>query len=127
MDGDRLGSVWPRQFREGEKWCAQDRTTGLRTFHEDRDSAAVAVCERSGWGPHAPADPDDFRFIITAWDEPELGCTHTVIRVDDRGFEAERFTTDDPYGAVEAFREYQAMPDLEERLNYYAERFGQDF
>lgn len=70
---------------------------------------------------HAPADPGDFRFIIQALDEPEIGCTHLVIVVGDDGEDIERFTTDDPYGAVEAAREAQAFT-LEERFDMYAAR-----
>lgn len=79
----------------------------------------------------------DFRFEITPWDEPEMGCTHTVrvielvleppnadwpVETVRDGDVIESFTTDDPYGAVEAAREVQAMPDLEERWALYAER-----
>lgn len=72
----------------------------------------------------------DFRFDIRALPEPEIGCTHLVIVIAHRGLgdgtddieEIERLYTDDPYGYVEAARERQAMPDLEERLAYYAER-----
>ena len=70
---------------------------------------------------HAPADPGDFRFEIIEIEEPEMGCTHLVIQIDDQGEEIERFTTDNPYGAVEAAREAQAFT-LEERLDMYAER-----
>lgn len=54
-----------------------------------------------------PADPGDFRFDIFAWDEPEMGCTHTVRMIDEHGVIVEQYTTDDPYGHVEQFREYQ--------------------
>jgi len=71
--------------------------------------------------PYRPAERGDVRFEITALNEPELGCTHFVIVVDDRGEAVERFTTDNPYGAVEACREAQAFT-LEERFELYAER-----
>jgi hypothetical protein len=70
---------------------------------------------------YEPADAGDVRFYITPVPEPELGCTHLVVIVDDAGAAVERFTTDDPYGAVEACREAQTMT-LEERFDYYAER-----
>lgn len=73
------------------------------------------------WGPPAPADEGDVRFLITELEEPEMGATHLVRVIDDRGDEAERFTTDDPYGAVEACREAQNTT-LEERFDMYAER-----
>lgn len=78
----------------------------------------------------------DFRFEILELDEPEIGCTHlvTVIELvllpaDDRfpcetvidGPVLESFTTDDPFGAVEAAREAQAY-SLEERLEMAADR-----
>jgi len=69
----------------------------------------------------------DFRFEIIEHDEPELGCTHTVIVHEttddgkDTGSVLEHFTTDNPYGAVEAAREAQAYT-LEERFELYAER-----
>lgn len=56
----------------------------------------------------------DFRFEIIAFEEPEMGSTHLVIQHEttdagvDTGVEMERFTTDDPYGAVEAARVSQA-------------------
>ena len=43
-----------------------------------------------------------------------MGCTHLVVMIGDEGEEIERFTTDDPYGAVEAARYCQALP-LEQR------------
>ena len=73
---------------------------------------------------------NDFRFEIITLPEPELGCTHRVRQIervvtpaDDQwpvatlvdGDVMEDFTTDDPYGFVEAAREAQAHP-LEERL-----------
>ena len=61
-----------------------------------------------------PAEPGDFRFEILALPEPEMCCTHLVVMIDDEGEEIERFTTDDPYGAVEAARYCQAVP-LEQR------------
>jgi hypothetical protein len=79
---------------------------------------------------------DDFRFEIVALEEPEMGCTHRVTVIELRieepgpvwpcetlvdGEVIESFTTDDPYGAVEAAREAQAYT-LEERLAMYAER-----
>lgn len=93
---------------------------------------------------------EDFRFEIVALDEPEMGCTHLVRMIETLpcracnatgqrfdtgatcstcggrgstdGDELECFTTDNPYGAVEAAREAQAFPDLEERWAMYAER-----
>lgn len=59
----------------------------------------------------------DFRFEIIALPEPELGCTHLVIQHEttdageDTGVEMERFTTDNPYGAVEAARVSQASQE----------------
>lgn len=73
------------------------------------------------------ATETDFRFEIIESPEPELGATHLVIvhELDrdgnDTGLELERFTTDDPYGAVEAAREAQTTT-LEERFTMYAER-----
>jgi hypothetical protein len=75
---------------------------------------------------------NDFHFVITPIPEPEMGCTHLVEiyetlpaderwPVDTRGEMLESFTTDDPYGAVEAAREAQAY-SLEERFDMYAER-----
>jgi len=61
-----------------------------------------------------PADKGDFRFEITALEEPEMGATHVVEMVDDRGHVVENYTTDDPYGHVAQFRECQATP-FEER------------
>jgi len=64
----------------------------------------------------------DFRFEITEVPEPEMGCTHLVVVIEHgTEIELERFTTDNPWGAVEAAREAQAIP-LEERLDMYAER-----
>ena len=64
----------------------------------------------------------DFRFEIEAIPGPEMGCTH-LVTVIEHGTEniLERFTTDDPYGAVEAAREAHAFT-LEERFDMYAER-----
>lgn len=85
-------------------------------------------------------DPHDFRFDIRAMEEPEMGCTHLVRVIelaptpaDERwpvetvvdGELLESFTTDDPYGAVEAAREAQAYT-LEERLEMAAEREGEE-
>lgn len=75
----------------------------------------------------APELPD-FRFEITALDEPEMGCTHFVRMIEFPGPDwpcetvIESFTTDNPYGAVEAARELQAYPDMEERFAMYYER-----
>jgi len=66
-----------------------------------------------------PADPGDFRFEIIEHEEPELGCTHTVIVIDDRGEVLERFTTDDPYGAVAAAREAQSRRERAEELGVH--------
>ena len=54
-------------------------------------------------------------------EEPELGAIHLVITIDDKGEQIERFTTDNPYGAVEAAREAQSLT-LEERFDLYADR-----
>ena len=70
---------------------------------------------------HEPADPGDVRFDIIEIEEPEIGCTHFVRVIDDRGQVVDEFTTDDPYGAVEACREAQTM-SLEERFDLYAGR-----
>jgi hypothetical protein len=75
---------------------------------------------------------NDFHFVITPVPEPEMGCTHYVEvyetlpaderwPCDTRGPLLESFTTDDPYGAVEAAREAQAY-SLEERFEMYAAR-----
>lgn len=65
---------------------------------------------------------DDFRFEIYPWDEPEMGCTHTLVQIATPSqIEVERFTTDDPYGNIEAAREAQAIP-FEERMAIYADR-----
>lgn len=69
----------------------------------------------------------DFRFEIIPLEEPEMGETHRVIvhEITDEGVDTgnvlENFTTDNPYGAVEAAREAQ-MYSLEERFEMYAER-----
>jgi hypothetical protein len=74
-------------------------------------------------------EANDFHFVITDVPEPEMGCTHyvevyetlppdEVWPVDTRGELLESFTTDDPYGAVEAAREAQAYT-LEERLDEF--------
>ena len=65
---------------------------------------------------YRPADPGDFRFEITLLEEPDPGCTHLVVMIGDQGEVLERFTTDNPYGAVEAAREAQEFT-LEERLD----------
>ncbi len=80
-------------------------------------------------------EPYDFRIEIIVLDEPEIGCTHLVNQIawvlapaNDQwpvdtlieGDLIESFTTDNPYGFVEAAREAQAM-SLEERFDYYAE------
>jgi hypothetical protein len=57
------------------------------------------------------------RFEIIELEEPELGATHLVITIDDKGEEIERFTTE----AVEAAREAQSLT-LEERFDLYADR-----
>lgn len=69
--------------------------------------------------PNPPADPGDVRFEIVPLAEPEMGCTHLVRVIDDKGELVESFTTDNPYGAVEACREVQSM-SMEERFDYYA-------
>lgn len=70
---------------------------------------------------NAERELNDFFFEITAIEEPELGCTH-IVRMAARGSGRllEQFTTDDPFGAVEAAREAQAY-SLEERFEMYAE------
>lgn len=66
---------------------------------------------------------DDFRFAIYPWEEPEMDATHTVVHISTPSqIVIDTFTTNDPYGAVEAAREAQATPDLEERWAMYAER-----
>jgi hypothetical protein len=68
------------------------------------------------------AQAADFRFEIEALPEPEMGATHLVTRIECPGETViESFTTDDPYGAVEAAREAQNTT-LEERFETYAER-----
>ncbi len=72
------------------------------------------------------AHDTDFRFEIVEYEEPEVSCTHLVIVHEtrdgqDTGTILERFTTDDPCGAVEAAREAQEFT-LEERFDLYAER-----
>jgi hypothetical protein len=57
------------------------------------------------------------RFEIIELEEPELGATHLVITIDDKGEEIERFTTE----AVEAAREAQSLT-LEERFDLYVDR-----
>jgi hypothetical protein len=84
-----------------------------------------------------PNEPHDVRFEITALEEPEMGATHIVREIelvlnpaDERwpcetvtiGEEIDRHITDNPYGMVEAFREYQACPDFEERMEREHER-----
>lgn len=65
---------------------------------------------------------DDFRVEILVLDEPEIGCTHLVTMIQwGTGTVLESFTTDDPYGAVEAAREAQEYT-LEERFAIYAEK-----
>jgi hypothetical protein len=66
-----------------------------------------------------PAEPGDYRFDIGPMDEDGY---QTVLMIDDKGVVVSRDYTTDPYGMVEAFREYQAMPDMEERLEYYRSR-----
>lgn len=83
---------------------------------------------------------NDFRFEIEAVPEPEMGCTHLVTMIElvvmppDEtwpcetvvdGQILESFTTDDPYGAVEAAREAQVFT-LEERFERQFEREQQD-
>jgi hypothetical protein len=85
-----------------------------------RDTTAVgaarALCE---W---AEGQLDDFFFDIDAIDEPEMGATHVVaIAARGSGRLIERFTTDDPYGAVEAARYCQSTP-LEARWTADAEQ-----
>lgn len=78
---------------------------------------------------------NDFRFEITPLPEPEMGETHLVEMIElivhppdemwpvetvTDGRIIESFTTDDPYGAVEAAREAQVYT-LEERFEMYAE------
>jgi hypothetical protein len=75
----------------------------------------------------------DVHFKITPVPEPEMGCTHLVEQFEilpaDGAWPCETlaaepfesFTTDDPYGAVEAFREAQTYT-LEQRFDLYAAR-----
>lgn len=70
---------------------------------------------------HEPADPGDVRFEVTPLEEPELGATHLVLTIDDRGEVVGRDVTDLPYELVEAYREAQAFT-LEERFDLYAAR-----
>lgn len=69
----------------------------------------------------AEEELDDFFFEITEVPEPEMGCTHVVIMAArGSGRVIEHFTTDNPYGAVEAAREAQVFT-FEERMERYAE------
>lgn len=64
----------------------------------------------------------DVRFAVLPCDDPEMGCTHTVvIYAHPSQQEVDRFTTDDPYGAVQAYREVQTIP-MDERWAIYAAR-----
>lgn len=68
--------------------------------------------------------PDtDFRFEITVNPEPDDPSTTHFVEVFGvpSGERLEAFTTGDPYGAVEAAREAQAIP-FEERMALYADR-----
>lgn len=74
--------------------------------------------------PLALDDRIDFRFDITRNPEPDQASDMFFVEViatyygEDYGT-VERFTTDDPYSAVEAARIAQAYPDLEERDDFY--------
>jgi hypothetical protein len=87
-----------------------------------------------------PSSENDFRFEIEEVPEPEMGCTHLVTMIElvvmppDEtwpvetvidGEIIERFTTDDPYGAVEAAREVQVFT-FEERMERAFEREQQE-
>lgn len=64
----------------------------------------------------------DARCEVISWNDQEMGCTHTVvIYAHPSQQEIDRFTTDDPHGAIEALREVQAIP-TEERWAIYAAR-----
>jgi hypothetical protein len=76
----------------------------------------------------ADTEPEDFRFEITANPEPDDPSSLYYVRqiaLPGAAWHVEtvidEFVTGDPYGLVEAARERQAIPDLEERLAYYAE------
>jgi len=71
--------------------------------------------------PHKPADRGDVRFEITALEEPEIGATHLVLTIDDRGEIVARDVTDLPFEFVEAYREAQNTT-LDERFDLYAAR-----
>ena len=65
----------------------------------------------------------DVRFEIEALDEPDVGATHFVAIIDnDTGETLETHITDNPYGMVEAHREVENMPSLEDRLHMEYER-----
>lgn len=66
---------------------------------------------------------EDFRFEITRNPEPDDPSTLYFVEVFavPSGERLESFTTSDPYGAVEAAREAQAIP-FEERMALYADR-----
>jgi hypothetical protein len=72
--------------------------------------------------PLALEDRIDFRF--TRNPEPDQPSDMFFVEViatyygEDAGL-VERFTTDDPYAAVEAARIAQQYPDLEEREDFY--------
>lgn len=67
---------------------------------------------------------NDFRFEITTNPEPDdPGSTHFLVQYSvPSQREMIHLTTGDPYGFIEAARERQAVPDLEDRLALYAER-----
>lgn len=73
-----------------------------------------------------PADPGDFRFDIQLNPEPDDPSNLYFVRmIDDRGKVVDSYTSDDPYAAVEAFRETQIY-SLEERWEMRAEREAYD-
>lgn len=81
----------------------------------------------------ADTEPEDFRFEIVANPEPDSPSDLylvTQIALPGAAWPIEtvidRFHTGDPYGFIEAARERQEYPELEDRLNYYAHcsRFG---
>lgn len=68
---------------------------------------------------HRPADPGDIRFEVTPLADPELGATHLVLTIDDRGEVIARDITDLPYELVEAAREAQARRAEADRLGVH--------
>lgn len=76
----------------------------------------------------ADTEPETFRFDVLTNPEPDSWdgqYTVLVIALPGAAWPVEtihdRFVTGDPGGFIAAFEERLAMPDLEDRLNYYAE------